>query len=171
MDLHVLNEGQPNDYKYYAMPYPRIKSREGEKMNIMKYPFKWRGKKEFELEKIMNAMEDDYRWHVSAWIIFPFSHFYRKVEDFILRCHENGIIEYWTDVLHRDKSIHEEEEPKVLTFYMLSAGFYLWLGCLGVTCCVFIGELISFYVVKQFQVVLKRKTQGLPKIIYVEERE
>lgn len=172
MDLHVLKEGQQNDYNYYAIPYARIKSRQGERINMIKNSvMNWREKK-IELEKIMNVMADDYRWHISAWIIYPFSHVYRKVENFILRCHENGIIEYWIDILHQDKSINEEEEPKVLTLLMLSAGFYIWLGCLGVTCCVFIGELIFFFIVKRGQAISKKKThrKNVPRKTYAKKR-
>lgn len=132
-----------------------------------------RGGKQLKMDMTMKPMKENYQWHASAWMIAPFSHVYSKVEDFILRCHENGIIEYWTDILHQDKSIKEEEEPKVLTLLMLSAGFYLWLGCLGVTCCVFVGELIFFFIVKRFQVISKKKTQckDAPRITYAKKRQ
>jgi hypothetical protein len=68
-------------------------------------------------------------------------------EKFILEAHQHGIVEYfYRKIYNRFGKIKEdlETETKVLTMYMLSAGFYVWLGTVGIACIVFIGEHIKF---------------------------
>jgi heme exporter protein D len=47
-----------------------------------------------------------------------------------------------------------------LTMYMLSAGFYVWLGAVGIACIVFIGEHIKFAIEKK--ILAKKQMRKIP---------
>lgn len=68
------------------------------------------------------------------------------LERFILEAHQHGIIDYCYRQAYRvnDFSGLIVSDPKVLTMYMLSAGFYIWLGSIVIACIVFIYEQIRF---------------------------
>lgn len=60
-----------------------------------------------------------------------------------------------------------ESEPQVLSMYMLSAGFYIWLGTVLIACIVFIAENVKYFIEKSFEKLDKDK---VGKIIIVQEK-
>lgn len=131
-----------SNYEYFAVPWYRFKVKRLSRNNVFstKTSENYNG---FLLssDEGMITVSDNYQWHTSVWMTFPFSHVYRTVENFILQCHQNGLIEYWQSLFYPDKSVKVAEKPKKLTVLVLSAGFYLWLSSVCVACFVFIGEL------------------------------
>jgi len=67
-------------------------------------------------------------------------------DKFIFEAHQHGIIDYCYRQVYRFKDVDKlvESSTKVLTMYMLSAGFYIWLGSVGIACIVFIYEHVKF---------------------------
>lgn len=75
-----------------------------------------------------------------------------KLEKFILEAHQHGILIYFQrrTVKYEYFQSKFESEPKILTMYMLSAGFYIWLGTVGIACIAFVGEFIMFEIEVRF---------------------
>lgn len=73
-------------------------------------------------------------------------------ERFILESHQHGIIDYWYRHFFRYDNIEKQiaTEPKVLTMYMLSSGFYIWLGSIGIACFVFICEHVKYFIEERY---------------------
>lgn len=148
---HTTNEDiEDNIYDHFARPWYRFKVKKIRRKNAL---ISGRIKEEGleQIEKNMITLDDNYRWHTSAWIVYPFSHVYKMVEEFILNCHQNGLIEHWIDITFVDKTLDIEEPPKQLKMYMLSAGFYVWLSSVAFACSIFLGELI-YYSYKKLKV-------------------
>lgn len=71
---------------------------------------------------------EDFLWHLISWHVAPQSFIYEPLEEFILNCHQNGmILHLMRQILPKESMFIESESPPVLTMYMLSAGFYIWL--------------------------------------------
>lgn len=75
----------------------------------------------------------------------PGSYITEVLNTFILQCHQHGIFQHLY-LKYIDPPIVQPKDPKkVLTMYMLSAGFYLWLISISVACIVFVIEHIVRY--------------------------
>jgi hypothetical protein len=101
-----------------------------------------------DMHKYFKLFEEDYNLYFYSWSVG--AQLYESFQKYILECHQHGIItylnqKYFPTFLKPD----EEEDPRVLTMYMLSAGFYLWLGSIVVACIVFIGEHVVRYFSKR----------------------
>lgn len=125
---------------------------------------------------LLRFMEDDYRiapvpWHMPrvGAIIF----FYQHLEKFILEAHQHGIVEHFRRKWTPRSLEPDPSEPKVLTMYMLSAGFILWLGSVAVACIVFIFEHIVRYNSKRRRDARRNRRQlhQLPIGYYIEINE
>lgn len=70
------------------------------------------------------------------------------LEKFILEAQQHGILDYFHRRVYRFEKVKEniESETQVLSMYMLSAGFYVWLVTVALACFVFIGEHIFFFI-------------------------
>lgn len=82
----------------------------------------------------------------TSFITFYRGYLNQVLEKFILEAHQHGFVDYWRQRIYPFGDVSNEIEPKILTMYMLSAGFYIWLGSIGVACIVFIGEHIKFMI-------------------------
>jgi len=143
MDMYQKSLKAGEKFQHFAYPWYRFKVRNLERKNVLVAE-----SRTYNMDVVfeeMNCLDDNYRWHTSVWMVMSFSHVYTAVEEFILLCHQNGIIEHWTEMFYRDRSVKIEEEPQVLTMKMLSAGFYVWLVSVAITCIVFVGEHIYFF--------------------------
>lgn len=74
------------------------------------------------------------------------------LEKFILESHQHGILEYLRHQTFRfeEMRFRFSSDPKVLTMYMLSAGFSLWLGSVFFAFIVFFGEVLTFQINSYF---------------------
>lgn len=75
------------------------------------------------------------------------------LEKFILEAHQHGIMSCLHRQVYRFGRIEDqiESEPQVLSVFMLSAGFYIWLGTVLIACIVFIAENVKYCVEKSFE--------------------
>lgn len=85
--------------------------------------------------------DDDFVSGLNSWFIFKNSVVHDSLNKFLLECHQHGIIVYLRQK-YKKIIIPEEEKPKILTIYMLSAGFYVWLASVGIAFVVFVIERI-----------------------------
>lgn len=133
-----------NDYQYFAFPWLQFKVKQFKRKNVL---FTEKGHGELRgFARTMIPLDDNFEWHLSSWIVSPFSHVYKTVEEFVLRCHENGIIEHFIDIIFIDDTKIIPEDPrKPLTMHMLIAGFLVWISCVALVWLVFIGEHIWFF--------------------------
>lgn len=98
----------------------------------------------------------------APWYTRIYSVMYDSLSKFIHEANQHGFVVRF-ERLHSVFEIQWEDEPQVLTMYMLSAGFYVWLGSVTIACIAFVVELV-FHWFKQ------RKRQSQVKIIEVKER-
>lgn len=96
---------------------------------------------------------------------------------FILEAHQHGILIYLQRRVYRFGAVNDEVESdtKILTMFMLSAGFYVWLASVVLACIVFIAELIIIFIgrknkpltnlldVKKIKQLKKKKVEKLQK--------
>lgn len=84
--------------------------------------------------------KDNYETSFAPWYVMIYGVFYESLSKFILESHQHGFTEHFERVgrIAPDRSV--EENAKVLTMFMLSAGFYVWLGSVAVACLTFIVE-------------------------------
>lgn len=71
------------------------------------------------------------------------------LEKFILEAHQHGILVFLqrkVSLLY-DFKYQLDSKTEILTIYMLSAGFSIWLGTVLIACIVFVGERIVFQIV------------------------
>lgn len=85
------------------------------------------------------------------------------LDKFILEAHQHGILEYLQRRSNHFADISDEIESKtqVLTLYMLSAGFYVWLITVAITCIAFVGEQVSFVIVSRNEAKKLSKLKNL----------
>lgn len=82
---------------------------------------------------------------MQSWMVKIHSNLYENLENFITRCHENGIISYFQQQdFEQITEKLEDPNPQVLTMPILSAGFLIWLAAVGSCCVVFVIELLVF---------------------------
>lgn len=80
------------------------------------------------------------------------SYLYKSIEKLIQECHQHGIMEYFKSRTFKSSLVGRIDivsEPKVLTMYMLSAGFYVWLVTVVIACFIFIMEQIIFSITQR----------------------
>lgn len=95
------------------------------------------------------VIPEDFRWSFLSWHVLQNSFIYEPLEKFILNCHQHGIMAHLVDKLIPSLSEERKEGPKVLTTFMLSAGFYVWLTSVLIAIIVFILEHIHFAIAKR----------------------
>lgn len=78
----------------------------------------------------------------TSFLMFYRGYVNEVFEKFILEAHQHGIIDYCYRKIYRYEIDENqlESEAQVLTMYMLSVGFYIWLGSVIIACIVFILE-------------------------------
>lgn len=122
------------------------------------------------------VIPEDFRWSFLSWHVLQNSFIYEPLEKFILNCHQHGIMTHLIDKLIPSQSKERKEGPKVLTTFMLSAGFYIWLTSVLIAFIVFILEHVHFAIAKRMPAkgkvapmvknfsTFKKKSQKLLKI-------
>jgi hypothetical protein len=99
----------------------------------------------FHFYKGMNILKEDYVLLTSSWLVTPESNLYETVQDFLLKMHEHGFIKHFDEMQHSFPVSEDGQGPQVLTMYMLSAGFIVWLATILLACIAFICEHIYRY--------------------------
>lgn len=85
---------------------------------------------------------------------------------FILQCQQHGFFEHLY-LKHIHFQVVDEKDPnKVLTMYMLSAGFYLWLMSIAIACIVFVIEHVVRYFSRTRNLIVEPKVE-----VYYDELE
>lgn len=98
------------------------------------------------LDVSFRITDDDLGFRYSPWYVNAYSVVYESIEKFILEAHQHGIIQFIESRYSSKKQRPRESGTKVLTMYMLSAGFYVWLVSVAIACVVFICEhIVSRY--------------------------
>jgi hypothetical protein len=93
----------------------------------------------------MVLLKDNLRTYFEVFFTQPESYILEVLNDFILQCHQHGFIDYFERKNFEQPRVEEKDPRKVLTLYMLSAGFYIWLGSVFVACVVFVAEHVVRY--------------------------
>lgn len=93
-------------------------------------------------------VDDIYRWKFAYWYVRPKSFIYEPLEKFILESHQHGILDHLRRKYFPQTKKIEPDGPKVLTFSMLSAGFYLWFMCVIISIIIFFLEIIVHWMRK-----------------------
>lgn len=72
------------------------------------------------------------------------------LDKFIMECHQHGIIQRFRRYTNRfeEFKLNFDRETQVLSLFMLSAGFYVWLITVAIACIVFIGECAKYQIEK-----------------------
>lgn len=109
-----------------------------------KFMFSENRKMDRQLQEMnMRVLDDDWITNSEGFELFENSFLWEPMEKLILECHQHGIIEYLIK-----KNIAEplkaqlDSNPKILTLYILSAGFTIWLASISIACLVFLAEII-----------------------------
>lgn len=93
----------------------------------------------------VQLLEDTHHQEPQYVYFFPESCIYEPLHKFIMDLHEFGIMKKLETSLGCEVSKKMHDPRKVLTFYMLSAGFYLWLSTVLIAFVVFVGEHIVYW--------------------------
>lgn len=98
------------------------------------------------IRKFKMLKEEPYQVLTISFLTFHRGYLNEILEKFILESHQHRILKYLHSQVYCFNNIKEQlrSEPLVLSIYMLSAGFYVWLGSVGIACIVFIGELVKY---------------------------
>lgn len=93
-------------------------------------------------------LDDTFQTLTVKFLTFSRGYLSEILEKFLLEAHQHGIIEGVERKIYRFGNFNYklESDLQVLTMYMLSAGFYIWLGTVAIACVVFVGEHIVFEV-------------------------
>lgn len=89
-------------------------------------------------------MKDDIETSFAPSYVVIYSVLYESFSKFILECHQHGITDYF-EKRYKRYPRQIKDEPKILTMYMLSAGFYVWLGSVAIAFLTFVGEHVVKY--------------------------
>lgn len=123
----------------FVTPYLRISgnrmSTKGDTVNYKKF------------NKAYKMLDEDYTLYYYSWIVS--AKIFESFNKYILECHQHGIISHLNEKYFPKAVQPDEDGPQILTMYILSAGFYLWLGTVFVACLVFIGEHVVRYFSKR----------------------
>lgn len=96
-----------------------------------------------DFENYFKVLKDDYRLYYYSWYVE--AHLFESFQKYILELHQHGIIQYLERKYVYIATTPDEEKPKKLTLFMLSAGFYIWLITVFVALIAFIGEHLVRY--------------------------
>lgn len=112
------------------------------------------------LEK-MRMIDENFYWQSSYWILQSNSFLYELLNNFILETHQHGFIKRFESLNAYNKiTIPKEKGPEILTIFMLSAGFYVWLATVLSAILTFIGELaVSHFITKISKIRILRITK------------
>lgn len=113
--------------------------------------------------------------YTAPWYAKLQSPLFEILEKFLLDTTQFGLDIYYERIpklyitYSKNMFSRQPSEPQVLTMTMLSAGFLIWLGCVVVSCVVFIGEHIYRYFSKSSRMARKReKIERLKLAEYLE---
>lgn len=101
-----------------------------------------------DLDKAFRITDDDLVSGLNSWYIFMYSVVHKSLNKFLLECLQHGIINHFKTLYRDSRNAPARESAKVLTMYILSAGFYVWLTSIGVACVVFVLEHIHKRVIQ-----------------------
>lgn len=91
----------------------------------------------------MKVLEDDDRFYYEQFWLLKHSFLSEPLVKLIMECQQYGIVDYLIRKNIRDPlKARDDKDPKVLTMFMLSAGFIVWLGTVLVACIAFFGEIL-----------------------------
>lgn len=88
----------------------------------------------------MVFLDDNLKTHFEVFFVQPESCISEVLNEFILECHQHGFFSFFESKYFEKPQIDKRDPRTVLTFYMLSAGFYLWLISIALACVVFVAE-------------------------------
>lgn len=119
------------------------------------------------LEKHTSLIKEDFRFTLLSWHTVPQSFIFESLEKFILDCHQHGILVHLIDKLLPTVVKKDEDEPEVLTLYILSAGFFLWLYTVLIAILVFLMEHIVH--LSKTRWIKAKVTEEVKKVIKVKK--
>jgi hypothetical protein len=122
----------------------------------------YKAQKENIISSKMKIFKDDYMWVGSSWLVTPNSFLCEALERYILELHQHGIIQHFHDLVSSPKVPESESDPQVLSMYILSAGFIVWIVTVAMACIVFIIELFVSRMIscKRRKIMMVREYQG-----------
>lgn len=90
------------------------------------------------INKRFTFAKDNVDSSFAPWHMLTYSVVQKSLSKFILECQQHGFINFLERKYWDFKWLkNTKTDPKVLTMYMLSAGFYIWLVCVAIACIVF----------------------------------
>lgn len=127
--------------------------------------------------RLFKMLKDEPFQHVFMNILTFHRGFLSEIlEKFLLEAHQHGIIESIRRKFYQFGPNFKEEivsDPEKLSLYVLSAGFIVWLGTVGIACLIFLYEQIKFYFELKIKDAntLKKIPIGQANKYYAKERE
>lgn len=119
----------------------------------------------------MSLLNDDYSVFNEQILVSSGSYIFEPLNNFILQSHQHGFSKYFQQTSFRRSIIPDDEDPnKVLTTYMLSAGFNLWLYSVTIACVVFVLEHLVRYLSKMRRRYVEQQLEQRMKKIFDFER-
>lgn len=115
--------------------------------------------------------KDDYYFLTSCWFMDFQNFLYDDIEMLILQFHQHGIIKRYESFAKLPPIPPQEDQPQILTLYMLSAGFIVWCVTVLLACLTFIGEFTFYYVNKYLKrpKIVKKIKKPLSKVLEIKE--
>jgi hypothetical protein len=101
--------------------------------------------------KSFKIIQESFFWRPSSFYVAKLSPIFEPLEKFILECQQHGIFHHLMSKYELLKEKHEDDLPQVLTWVMLSAGFYVWISSIVVACFIFILEHIVYNISKRIK--------------------
>jgi hypothetical protein len=117
----------------------------------------------------MIFFQDNHKMRLVPWVTYTNSFLFESLANFVLEMHQFGFIDHFVS-LNMPSEIPKPEDPgpQILTMYMLSAGFIVWVVTFVVASISFIFEHIyKFITDKRAQ----KNKKIISKIIQVKEFE
>lgn len=146
-DENLINSAYRLEFSNFAIPYRRIR----------RFP----SVIDDDVNKDLHMLSDDANSYFMCWFTYKQSIMFDSLQKFILEVHQHGFVSHFERKNTPRAADIPEDEPKVLTMQMLSAGFGLWLGSIIIAIVAFFGE----HVAKNFEMrkrKLKRKNVLIP---------
>jgi hypothetical protein len=110
------------------------------------YETLWKYKKNDLFYKRMKIFKENHKMILLNWKVDPYCLVHESLEKFVLEAHQHGHIQYHISKYTPLPSPKPPPPgPQVLTIYMLSAGFIVWLVTILAACLMFVFEHIYFY--------------------------
>jgi hypothetical protein len=134
--MDIAHNGKENG-EIYALVVTRHEFNRWQKYNG--YKNRW------ENWKNMKIFKDDYIFGISPWFVQSDHIMYDQLCKFVLEIHQHGILARFEKLNYVNQAPKEDEPLEILTMYMLSAGFIVWLASVLIACLSFIGEHIYRY--------------------------